>query len=399
MAKKKLTDEEYLKFLNDELSRISAGNAEAYAGGEQWPEQNNSNFDPTGIINDIKNLSNRTGDLSNDTARQSSDISGFGRFIDPASDMVSGGNTGPLRLNPDGQGTFQSQPTSPTINFIPAPGAKKLESKNKNASIILGFDRPNTLASGLGGKGSSRANTIDIVVGRMSCKQEQLSKNQIKAVDPNFFCDASRIYISQLTDVDLNFGIVPGISGRGDSMMGRKPASRAAIGLKSDKIRIFGSEGVKIVTGRSYAAGQEEKNSLGGRIPRASPIELIAGNVDGTRKVWGGLFNRPQEVQLLQGVPYGENLTDCLLEMQESVDLLSSCVQRHQQLFNAMNSVLAITAWEPWRASTAPIVGLLTSWYVGNALHHLRINSKLTNIGYLTPAGAKYIISQNVFTT
>ena len=131
----------------------------------------------------------------------------------------------------------------------------------------------------------------------------------------------------------------------------------------------------------------------------APPIELIAGNVDGTRKVWGGLFNRPQHVQLLQGVPYGENITDCLLEMQESIDLLAGCVQRQHQLLQSLNKVLSITAWEPWRAAVTPIVSILQAWWVGNALHHLRINSKLVNIGYLTPAGAKYIVSQNVFTT
>tara|TARA_Y100001937_G_scaffold27664_1_gene39888 strand:+ start:11965 stop:13152 length:1188 start_codon:yes stop_codon:yes gene_type:complete len=395
MSKKKLTDEEYLKFLNDELSRLNADNPSAFEPGEAWPEVYGSNPDPSGIVEEIKNLVNKPTDLSQERRRNTQNVSGFGRAISPSTD----GPRGPLKLNPDGQGTFQSEPTAPTINFVSAPGEKKLVSKNKNAAIILGFDRPSTLSSGLGGKGASNANTIDIVVGRMSCKQEQLSKNQIKAVDPNFFCDASRIYVSQLTDVDLNFGIVAGVAGRGDAMMGKKPASRAAIGLKSDKIRIFGSEGIKIVTGRSYAAGQEEKNSLGGKIPRASPIELIAGNVDGTRKVWGGLFNRPQHIQLLQGVPYGENITDCLLEMQESIDLLTGCVQRQHQLLQSLNKVVAITAFEPWRATVTPIVAMLQAWWVGNALHHLRVNSKLINIGYLTPAGAKYIVSQNVFTT
>ncbi len=395
MPKKKLTDEEYLEFLNKELQRINSDNPEGFREGEKWPEVFGQDNDPSGIVAELNELQDRPTDLSQEKRRKAQGISGFGRPITPG----AGGPQGSLRLNPDGQGTFQSEPASPTINFVSAPGEKKLVSKNKNAAIILGYDRPSGLSSGLGGKGSSRANTIDIVVGRMSCKQEQLSKNQIKAVDPNFFCDASRIYVSQLTDVDLNFGIVPGVSGRADAMMSKKVASRAAIGLKSDKIRVFGSEGVKIVTGRSYAAGQEEKNSLGGKIPRASPIELIAGNVDGTRKVWGGLFNRPQHIQLLQGVPYGENITDCLLEMQESIDLLTGCVQRQHQLLQSLNKVLAITAWEPWRSAVTPIVAILQAWWVGNALHHLRINSKLVNIGYLTPAGSKYIVSQNVFTT
>ena len=36
--------------------------------------------------------------------------------------------------------------------------------------------RPSTQASGKGGKGASNANTIDIVVGRMACKQKDIDK-------------------------------------------------------------------------------------------------------------------------------------------------------------------------------------------------------------------------------
>tara|TARA_Y100000592_G_scaffold781_1_gene1291 strand:+ start:34056 stop:35246 length:1191 start_codon:yes stop_codon:yes gene_type:complete len=396
MAKKKYTDEEYLKFLNDELERVKSQNT-----SNSETLQDFAGLDLQAELDIIKELNNREGDASGvsglEAARRASNVAGFGRVIDPNLGPFAPNDT--LRLNPDGQGTFQSEPLAPTINFISGQGETKLTSKNNNAAIIMGFDRPSTLASGKGGKGSSRANTIDIVVGRMSCKQEQISEGKIKAVDPNFFCDASRIYISQLTDVDLNFGVVPGVSGRSDAMMGKSPASRAAIGIKSDKVRIIGSEGVKIVTGRSYAALQEEKNSLGGKIPRAAPIELIAGNVDGTRKIWGGLFNTPQSVQLLQGVPYGENLTDCLLEMQESIGLLMGCVQKQAQMFQLFARIFSLTPFWGLQSLGATISALLLKMFVNNSVHHLRINSKLVNIGYLSPAGAKYIVSQNVFTT
>jgi len=399
MAKKKYTDEEYLEFLNSELERIKTQNTDASQAISDFADLNLQTE-----LDILQQLNNRQSDMSAgqgvsglEAARRTSDIGGFGRAVDPNLGPFAKNDT--LRLNPDGQGTFQSIPLSPTINFVSGQGETKLASKNNNAAIVMGFDRPSTLASGKGGKGHFQSNTIDIVVGRMSCKQEQLSKGKIKAVDPNFFCDASRIYISQLTDVDLNFGIVPGISGKAAALMGQSPASRAAIGIKSDKVRVFGSEGVKIVTGRSYAAGQEEKNSLGGKIPRAAPIELIAGNVDGTRKIWGGLFNTPQHVQLLQGVPYGENLNDCLLEMQESIDLLMGCVQKQAQMFQLFARIFAATPFHGFQALGALLTSLILKMFVNNSIHHLRINSKLVNIGYLTPAGAKYIVSQNVFTT
>ena len=115
--------------------------------------------------------------------------------------------------------------------------------------------------------------------------------------------------------------------------------------------------------------------------------------------MWGGLFNTPQKVQKLQGIPYGENLADCLIEMHESIDLLTGCVQRHAHLMGVFLGLASITAWEPWRAAGGPLISLFSRIFVSYALHHLRINSKLIRIGYLSPYGGKYIVSQNVFAT
>ena len=377
MAKKKYTDDEFLNYLNKEISRL-----------KEQAER------PT-------DLSQRDYNILSGQYEKISAMGPISRSINPKDKKQTQNQArSALKMNPDDQGTFQTDSLTPTINFISARNEKKLVARNNNAGIIIGADRPHSLASGKGGKGASAANTIDIIVGRMSCKQPDISSGKIKAVEPNFACDASRIYVSQLTDVDLNFGIVPGISGKGDQIMGKPSPSRAAIGIKSDKVRVIGREGVKIVTGKSYAfTPGAEKNSIGGDIPRAAPIELIAGNVDGERKLWGGLFNTPQKVQKLQGIPYGENLADCLVEIHESLDLLTGCVQRHTFLMGLLTSVISTTALEPWRAAGGPLVGLLSKIFVKNALHHLRINSKLIRIGYLSPYGGKYIVSQNVFAT
>ena len=138
---------------------------------------------------------------------------------------------------------------------------------------------------------------------------------------------------------------------------------------------------------------------MGGDIPRCAPIELIAGNNDGDRIIGGGLFNFPQKVNNLQGIPYGENLVDMMLEVHESIDLLTGCIQRHSQLMTIMTDILAIAAFEPWRAAGAPVISLVNRVFVNHALHHLRINSKLIKVGYLEPYGSKYIVSQNVFAT
>ena len=298
-------------------------------------------------------------------------------------------------------GPFQSEPPEPTINFV-AHGAKVIKSRNHNASIVFGKDRPSTGASGRGGKGHT-SNTIDIVVGRMSCKQNDINKGKINGVDPHFGCDASRIYISQLTDVDLNFGIAAGVSGRGDQIMGKPSPSRAAIGIKSDKVRVIGKEGVKIVTGRSYAfsnAGPDgETNALGGSIPRCSPIELIAGNNSDTRKIIGGLFNTPEEVNVLQGVPYGDFTRDAFLGIGDLLDTLIGALDRLVILSEVFTSVSGITVWEPWRAGAAPVIVTQQITDLNMSMHALRIGKAIWETNFCTPYGQKYIVSQNVFAT
>jgi len=127
-----------------------------------------------------------------------------------------------------------------------------------NAQMVFTKDRP---GSRLGvNVATDRAAAIDIVVGRMGSKatgDEQL-------VDPNFTDDAARIYISQKSDVDINFKLKEG------SIENAK--DRSAIALKADGIRIIAREGIKLVT------GTDKKNSQGGDINSIYGIEIIAGN-------------------------------------------------------------------------------------------------------------------------
>lgn len=103
--------------------------------------------------------------------------------------------------------------------------------------------------SGYGKVGGTPCASIDIVAGRMSAanKRKGIFK---KFIDPvkretvvgnNFALDASRIYISQKCDIDHYFGLPPGDSGR--------KRGEAAIGIKSDHVRVIGRETVKIHAG------------------------------------------------------------------------------------------------------------------------------------------------------
>jgi len=365
MSKKKLTNDEFIKSLTEAYERSK-------------------------------------GQISEFTESETLDVPNFAAPLD---EMVKGfTNREPPPLLSSNQGIFQTNPPEPTINFVRARNEKIVGARNNNAAIVFGRDRPSTIASGKGGKGAAGANTIDIVVGRMSCKSDNISKGKIKAVEPHLGCDASRIYISQLTDVDLNFGLAAGVSGKSAARLGEKVPSRAAIGIKSDKVRIIGREGVKIVTGRSHAFSSfgphGETNSLGGTIPIAAPIELIAGNNSDTKKVvLGGLFNLSEDVETLQGTVYGENLADALNDLGQLLDYTVGALDRLALFTEAFTSVAGITWLEPHRAGAAPITVTGALNFVNNALHHLRIGKQLWKINYLTPYGGKYIVSQNVFAT
>jgi len=128
-----------------------------------------------------------------------------------------------------------------------------------NAQIVCGKDRP---ASRVSGKGSDTgAAAIDLVVGRMGADPQEDAK-----VDPNFTKDSARIYISQKSDVDVNFGLMAGGVGISND--------KSAIALKADGVRIIAREGIKLVT------GTDTKNSQGGEVRSILGVDIIAGNRD-----------------------------------------------------------------------------------------------------------------------
>ena len=63
-------------------------------------------------------------------------------------------------------GLFNTLVPQPRVHFAVAANSMILERKGGNAQMVLGSDRPAGKASGYGGKGAMKANTIDLVVGR-----------------------------------------------------------------------------------------------------------------------------------------------------------------------------------------------------------------------------------------
>ena len=264
---------------------------------------------------------------------------------------------------------------------------------HNGASIVFGTDRKDTLVSGFGGEGVP-SESMDIVVGRLAGAPDEhglygMPKNCL-ITGPNFNADAARIYISRLTDVDLYFGI--------DVAQPDPRKGLSGIGIKADQVRIVGREGIKIVTGRMKLDKGTEVNSLGGKIPVAPKIDLMAGNSE----------------EALQPIVKGDNLNVCLLELGGFVDSNSS---RIEMLENVLSSVCSVLASEPFLAATkitAPVGVTALAVFGKNPGYQSRISKTLWEVNYLTKPdpekfpnithgrdlpvipGARYICSTNV---
>jgi len=146
--------------------------------------------------------------------------------------------------------------------YIRTPSEKVIKSQN-DAWIVMGRDRPGHRESGYGGKGHTKASSIDMVCGRLG--YEGLGVNEDGEpiyVDPDFVKDAVRFYMSQKADIDEYFRLT-----------GYKSEGKSAAGMKADAIRIISRDGgIKLVT------NVDKKNSRGGNINEIRGIELVAGN-------------------------------------------------------------------------------------------------------------------------
>lgn len=255
-----------------------------------------------------------------------------------------------------------------------------IEGRN-NTWIVLGRDRNGPLfVTGsfdngenhgpYGPKGHTRCGSIDIIAGRFSA-----NTTIDKKVEPDFFKDAARIYISQRTDVDANFKI-------GDPKNDRSKG-RSAIALKADGVRLIAREGIKLVT------GTDRKNSLGGNVHRVDGIELIAGN-DETD---------------LQSILKGENTKEALERLVHHVDKLNGLLDAFLTYQMKFNEAMTLhTHISPFYAlSTTPsevlmVEGRLTNLNLQSnvklGLYKHKINLVNHKNTYLKEQGKKFVCSR-----
>lgn len=275
-----------------------------------------------------------------------------------------------------GKGIAGSKVSEPIPQFTQTKAEKIIEN-GTNAYLVVGKDRPGSILSGYGGRGDSGAGSIDMVVGRMSHNPSTVnSRNENLKADPDFKLDASRIYISQKTDIDDNFDLVAGKVG--------SSTARSGIGIKSDAIRLIGREGIKLVT------GTDTKGSHGEDILSVSGIDLIAGNDDAN----------------IQPLVLGDNVNESLEKMADYIDKLAGIVSSaivYQMKFNTkVASHTHITAF--FGTPTAPSeilipAGVQIAKDLGTKsvkdLFKFRTNIKFHKQTYYAVSGKKYINSRH----
>ena len=201
------------------------------------------------------------------------------------------------------------------------------------------------------------------------------AQGEAMSADPNFKLDAARIYMSQKTDIDANFGLADGNVGNS--------SAKSAIGMKADGIRIMAREGIKLVT------KTDMKNSQGGAVDAINGIDLIAGNDD----------------EKLQPIPLGNNLEEALVRLTDHVDKLIGIMDNFLMYQMKYNTALATHFHHSpfFGAPTSPSPPAMTSG-IQNVIDCLadtkrslmtqRANLVMFKQTYFSVAGGKYINSR-----
>ena len=224
--------------------------------------------------------------------------------------------------------------------------------KKKNSWIVLGRDRNGGLNSGFMGATATGASAIDLVVGRGAShrpfgQKRGSTPDENVTVNPNFFTDAARIYMSQTTLIDDYFGLAVNKYDPLDIKIKDLDKARSGIGLKADTVRIIGRNNIKIVTGRGIggnAPSDGEPNSQGGEVNGPGTISLIAGNYTDGHFITEMPFARKlakvapnvanllfEKVETLQPIPKGDNLVKCNEDLIRIVNDLSGLVLSNHQ--------------------------------------------------------------------
>ncbi len=312
--------------------------------------------------------------------------------------FAQGKNVNSIPVNSGLMGTLTPRPN---LTFRQAESNSVIQ--HKGAYIVLGGDRPGHVGTGTSAKGYTRSDAIDIVVGRGANIREGKGPPDGYIVGPLLSSDAARVYISESTNIDKNFGLA--LTPR-EAHAESNDHPLSGIGVKADNVRLIARNNIKIVTGRNqgFVGGEDtEKNVLGGRSPAAGTISLIGGNyTDSEAKIFS-IFDPKgpiQQVPYLQPAIKGDNLVHCLESLYNYVDLIESVV------FNLALSEFGLhisKALDPFESPVGRLANLRAMNqevpYVLMQAYESMVRSVADRQDFLDYGGSLHIRSANVYLT
>jgi len=308
---------------------------------------------------------------------------------------------GNVNFIPDNSGLLNTQVPQKNIRHLRAASEKVIQQGEGNSFLIFGADRPAGLGSGYGGRGASPdsqgSNRIELTVGKLARSNSGRGAADGTLADPSPTSDAAKIYLADMTDADTNFGFC-------DGPLGEQKAQSAVINF-ADQLRYFGVGGVQISTGQPRGARGFGKSGLGtsrgGRIGRAPPIVLAAGNVDSRTPIRGlpGI-SADQSVETLQGVAKGDNTVACIRELSDILDSVIGALIRlgiFQGSFAAILGVTVPPGVQPHHAAATPFMVQETFESFIASLVQLRTNKVFWELMYCNDTSPRLLASRNVF--
>ena len=168
-------------------------------------------------------------------------------------DMLNDGGT--LSRHARDNGMFLTKKNESLPVFGPLGEAEYVISRKQGAGgkeshagsrIVLTRDNYGHRGTGLGGKGFTMCEAIDIVAGSLSCEKRNLNSNTKSRA--NFITDGARIYLTERGDIQHYFAI-----GKRSEATSISSNLKSGIGMKADHTLIMGRENVKILVGLSLA--------------------------------------------------------------------------------------------------------------------------------------------------
>jgi hypothetical protein len=200
---------------------------------------------------------------------------------------------------------------------------EKIVGKNYDSYIVLGKDRSVSISSG---QYATQNSSIDLVSGRLAVLdipeivKAADDKNTKIFADIDFKNDAARVYISQRTDIDTNFGLPDGHIGN--------IQSRSAVAIKADSVRMIArGGGIKLITGTDISdTATSSKKDDPKTPPPINGIELNAGAETDKNKI--------------QPMVLGNNLISYLKLMHERIEELENLVLTFVDIQYSLNTSL-----------------------------------------------------------